>query len=371
MGDPAFSTRLLHRFIGLTVLVLISGCIEAPVPPEAFSVDDLGRELEEAGASLLLPAECESFRSCRARAEARMEKERHRALPFRAMDQVVVDYIVLSRQGSDLLQRVREERDDRTRAAASEIARWQERIADRKRLTAQINEGRYAREHLVQAELLLDDAAVCLGRGDFWRAELLLTQVALQGRGSDAAIEPLLARYSDRSQIARWRNWVEETLEENRRDGGLAFIVYKLERKLVVYREGKPLRTYQVGLGANGLSDKSHSGDDATPEGMYHVSRKNPASRYYKALLIDYPNEEDRRQFALAKRKGLISPRSGIGNLVEIHGGGKDSMTYGCVSLDNRGMDELYNLADVGTPVTIVGTVQGQNLLSGNGKERP
>jgi hypothetical protein len=370
MGDTAFTKRILRRLLGLTALFLVSGCIEAPVLPEAFSVDELGREIEGAGASLLLPAEYSSFQSCRTRAEARMEKERHRVWPFRAMDQARVDYIVLSRQGSDLLQRTKEMKEERMGAAAAELARWQERIAGRKRLTAQINEGRYAREHLVQAELLLDETASCLGRGDFWRAELLLSQAALQGRRSDAALEPVLARYGDRTQIARWRGWMDETLEENRRGGGLAIIVFKLERRLVVYRGGRPLRTYQVGLGANGLSDKSHSGDDATPEGMYHVSRKNPASHYYKALVIDYPNEEDRRQFALAKHRGLIGASAGIGSLVELHGGGKDSVTYGCVSLDNHGMDELYNLADVGTPVTIVGADQAADLLDAAGDDR-
>jgi hypothetical protein len=54
--------------------------------------------------------------------------------------------------------------------------------------------------------------------------------------------------------------------------------------------------------------------------------------------LINYPNDEDRRQFAQAKRRGAISRRAGIGGLIEIHGGGKDGQTYGCVSLDDHHM---------------------------------
>ncbi|PIP70350.1 MAG: hypothetical protein COZ31_09250 [Nitrospirae bacterium CG_4_10_14_3_um_filter_44_29] len=87
-------------------------------------------------------------------------------------------------------------------------------------------------------------------------------------------------------------------------------------------------------------------------------------SRYHKALLINYPNEEDRKIFNDAKRKGLIPSRAGIGGLIEIHGGGKDGMTYGCVAMENKHIEELYNIIKAGTPVTIVGTMDYENRIS-------
>jgi hypothetical protein len=105
-------------------------------------------------------------------------------------------------------------------------------------------------------------------------------------------------------------------------------------------------------LGSRSISDKICAGDKATEK--YRITKKLAQSRYYKALLINYPNDEDRRQFANAKRRGAIPRRAGIGGLIEIHGGGKDGQTYGCVALDDHHM-RSPRLADVDTPVTIVG----------------
>ncbi len=132
---------------------------------------------------------------------------------------------------------------------------------------------------------------------------------------------------------------------------------------MIVYRKGVAVAEFDVGLGFNGLSDKLHSGDDATPEGRYQITKKIPASRFYKALLINYPNEEDRRRFASAKQRREIPYWVGIGGLVEIHGGGEDSLTRGCVSVDDKVMDELFAMVSVGTPVTIVGTLDRESPI--------
>jgi lipoprotein-anchoring transpeptidase ErfK/SrfK len=45
--------------------------------------------------------------------------------------------------------------------------------------------------------------------------------------------------------------------------------------------------------------------------------------------------------------------------LIEIHGsGGKGAdWTAGCIALTNRDMDSLFKFIDIGTPVTIVGSM--------------
>jgi murein L,D-transpeptidase YafK len=99
----------------------------------------------------------------------------------------------------------------------------------------------------------------------------------------------------------------------------------------------------------------------ATPEGMYKVTRKLEGSKtkYYKALLLDYPNEEDKARFREEIENGSLPRNAKIGGLIEIHGdGGKGiDWTEGCVALTNKEMDIVYRLAKVGTPVTIVGSI--------------
>jgi lipoprotein-anchoring transpeptidase ErfK/SrfK len=97
------------------------------------------------------------------------------------------------------------------------------------------------------------------------------------------------------------------------------------------------------------------------------VARKDRAATlYYKALLLDYPNADDRRAFARARRAGEVSAGTGIGGLIEIHGEGGlgRDWTKGCVALTNADIDDLFQRVDVGTPVTIVGSDEPGGLAA-------
>ena len=150
------------------------------------------------------------------------------------------------------------------------------------------------------------------------------------------------------------------TVAESRESADAAIVIDKLKRRLTVYYRGLKLAEYPAELGANGLRRKEHAGDRATPEGMYRVVKlkQGAATRYYKALLINYPNVEDRQRYAQGKARGTIPRRAGIGNLIEIHGDGGEGKdwTDGCVALTNDHMDKVFARARIGTPVTIVGT---------------
>jgi hypothetical protein len=159
------------------------------------------------------------------------------------------------------------------------------------------------------------------------------------------------------SSIPMWRNWVQQTLENSRRSGSNAIIVDKAAHKLYLVKAGRLDRSYNCELGYNSAHQKLFAGDGATPEGMYTVSVAKPrGSRYYKALLINFPNDTDRRRFNDNKQNGVISQRARIGSLIEIHGNGGQGKdwTEGCVSLTDREMDNLMQFVGVGTPVTIV-----------------
>ena len=172
----------------------------------------------------------------------------------------------------------------------------------------------------------------------------------------------LHARFSDPSLRRTWQRWADDTIEATRRIPEPAIVVDKLRRRVVLYQEGRAVASFPAELGANGLRRKEHSGDRATPEGNYHIveAKQGHATRYNKALLIDYPNDEDRMRFALARARGQILAGARIGNLIEIHGDGGEGRdwTDGCIALTNGDMEKVFARVRVGTPVTIVGTYE-------------
>ncbi len=158
-------------------------------------------------------------------------------------------------------------------------------------------------------------------------------------------------------QLKVWRDWVNQTVKESRRKGTYAVVVDKTAHKTYLLKDGKLKKSYNSELGYNSARQKLFSGDAATPEGRYRVVReRHKGSQFYKALLLDYPNDEDRQRFAHNKQNGIISQRAKIGGLIEIHGeGGKNrDWTEGCVALTNSDMDDLMKYVSEGTPVTIV-----------------
>jgi len=164
----------------------------------------------------------------------------------------------------------------------------------------------------------------------------------------------------------QWQKQAETAVKLSR-GGKKVILVDKLAHRCMVYQNGKVVRTYEVELGMNWMGDKQRKGDKATPEGIYRITQKKDGARttFYKALLINYPNDEDRSRFAAAKRNGSLPAKADIGGLIELHGlGGKGvDWTDGCVALKNDDMDSLYRLVAVGTPVVIVGSLSPLNEI--------
>ena len=169
----------------------------------------------------------------------------------------------------------------------------------------------------------------------------------------------MLADYSndESRRITLWRAWVDETLAASKRSGRAALIVDKSAHSLYVIQKGRLHATFPCELGRNPAFQKRYAGDGATPEGKYRVTKvKKRGSKYYKAVLLDYPNSRDRERHADARAAGSIPEGAGPGGYIEIHGmGGKGlDWTDGCVAVSNGDMDEILRHVDVGTPVTIV-----------------
>jgi murein L,D-transpeptidase YafK len=146
--------------------------------------------------------------------------------------------------------------------------------------------------------------------------------------------------------------------------------VDKFSRNLFIYQNGILTNTFHVELGANWIGDKRYAGDKATPEGFYRITKKlnNNKTKFYKALLLNYPNETDLESFNMERQNGTIHPSTEIGGAIEIHGqGGVGSdWTNGCIALKNSDMDIVYGCASQGTLVTIVGSLKSFDEIMKN-----
>lgn len=214
------------------------------------------------------------------------------------------------------------------------------------------------RKNFEFGKLSLEQGLNAFGKGDIMLATKRLNEGKMRISIADKEVNALLKEYFN--DYSKWQNWFTATIRLSAQNNNYAFIVDKIKHKGYLYYNGNLKKEYDIELGRNWIGDKITAGDKATPEGMYKVIKKKAhgASRYYKALLINYPNEEDHAHFNIKKRQGLISKNSSIGGLIEIHGdGGKgDDWTSGCIALRNSEMDELFSRMSVGTPVTIVGS---------------
>jgi murein L,D-transpeptidase YafK len=133
-------------------------------------------------------------------------------------------------------------------------------------------------------------------------------------------------------------------------------LILKKDHLLELLAGGKVIRTYKVALGQGGLAPKRRQGDARTPEGRYTISARLAASEYHRALLISYPNAEDRRRAA-----GLGAPPGGD---IMIHGlpNGQEwvgaahrlrDWTLGCIAVTDPEIEEIWKLVPLGTPVEI------------------
>ena len=165
-----------------------------------------------------------------------------------------------------------------------------------------------------------------------------------------------------------WNEDLARTLDWSRRNDGVAVVVDKLNHKTHVIKAGRTILSYACEFGPGWLDQKIRAGDQATPEGRYKITKETGPgrSRFYRALLLDYPNSEDVSRFRRLKANGLMSSRAAIGGMIEIHGnGGKgEDWTFGCVSLRDKDVDDLCRHVGVGTPVTIVGLWEEPTWLS-------
>jgi len=216
------------------------------------------------------------------------------------------------------------------------------------------------RNNISKGEIILAEAEIEWGKGEYFQAQKKLTEVEKllvpTYEYADANLRSYFRSYP------LWKRWADSTIAESRTNQDYSIIVDKFSRKVYVYFNGELQLAYSAELGKNWVGDKRVRGDKATPEGMYEITKKydRDSTSYYKALQINYPNDEDTALFEAAREKGSLPRSAMIGGMIQIHGnGGKGAdWTAGCIAVTNREMDTLFKITRIGTPVTIVGSLR-------------
>ena len=133
-------------------------------------------------------------------------------------------------------------------------------------------------------------------------------------------------------------------------------VVNKSKREMMLMHAGTVVRRYRIGLGQAPAGPKEMQGDSKTPEGLYTISGRNPASSYHLSLRISYPSAADLER----ARKAGVDP----GGDIMIHGlpngepksakhAPMTDWTAGCIAVTDEEIEEIWRLVPDGTPIQI------------------
>ncbi len=221
------------------------------------------------------------------------------------------------------------------------------------------------------SSLLCSEGVLAFKKSDYITCKSKLDSANILISGLIDYYENLMKEYF--VSYSKWKKMLDETILYSKKHSTTVVIVDKIARELTIYKNGKEIDQFAIELGPNWIGDKQKQGDKSTPEGQYKIVRKEQdgQTKYYKALLLNYPNDEDKSRFLSNKKSGIINKDAQIGNQIKIHGNGGKGVdwTSGCIALKNSEMNAVYNQCGVGTMVTIVGSTRPLNELLSNNSE--
>ncbi|TMQ30190.1 MAG: hypothetical protein E6K65_06175 [Nitrospirae bacterium] len=336
--------RLIWAFLGWGGLALagsLSGCVEA-VPQDAIeAVENIDQDLMELRAAELSPTDYTQFAHQWIALKARVQADEDLIRwPWEPND-LEVALRRLQEEGSHTVARLTKERESLRRSAEDKIARVEDRFRMMTLQVSAIDSRLVLGQKPDEIELLMKQAHTFYEEGRYDRS-LDASDRAAQNLVTQAAVlSSELGRYADRDQISRWQQMATGTITWSRIHRTSAIVINKADRVLTLYRNG---------------------------QGRYRISSKDgqEQTQFYRALVLDYPNEDDRRRYHLWRKTGQIPASRAIGEQIEIHGVENELMaqTLGCVMLDNPQMALLYDRVSKGTPVTIVGALHELNSVA-------
>ncbi|MFN8711578.1 MAG: peptidoglycan DD-metalloendopeptidase family protein [Bacteroidota bacterium] len=161
-------------------------------------------------------------------------------------------------------------------------------------------------------------------------------------------------------------------------------VAVKHEYRMKLYAKGREIKTYRIALAQDPLGHKQKQGDNKTPEGQYKIIQKalGPFQGTYGAYLgkawmrINYPNNldaaaaRDAKRITQAQYNSIAAANKAgkeplkttvLGGGIGIHGwagnwpgNDKQNLTWGCISVQNTELLDLYKRIPLQTPILIL-----------------
>lgn len=148
---------------------------------------------------------------------------------------------------------------------------------------------------------------------------------------------PLLVRLHGKKTVARAVDEILARRPELRgmlagRPEELAILIFKNERLLELWADGREIRAFPLTAFSGTLGPKKEKGDGQIPEGVYRPVFLHPNSAYHLSIKLGYPNEFDRARAAADKRGDL-------GGDIFIHG---KKASIGCAAIGDDAIEEVF-----------------------------
>ncbi len=284
--------------------------------------------------------------------------ENRRFILFRDYERVRKFSLLASKKAAEATKRTIAKEKDMKESLKRDIDRLNSELKAFEKIFTSVPLPMEMKKKNARGKLLLKEAEIAYDKGQYVSGNVKVSEANDYITDSyEVAREKLTNYYRN---FSRWQEWTRATINESKANNSYAIVVEKIPGVCHLYYNGVKKYTFEAEFGKNWMGDKVSKGDGATPEGRYRVTKKlqNGSTKYHKALMINYPNEQDLEEFRQRVSSGSIPSNSKIGGLIEIHGdGGKGgNWTEGCVALRNPDMDTLFRLVSNGTPVTIIGS---------------
>jgi hypothetical protein len=110
---------------------------------------------------------------------------------------------------------------------------------------------------------------------------------------------------------------------------------FKKEKRLELWASSKPgatlshVTTYEVCMMSGDLGPKRQEGDGQVPEGFYTLTEYAPATPFYLAMQVSYPNLSDR----------ILGDKRHPGTEIMIHG---RCVSIGCLAMSDERIQEIW-----------------------------
>jgi hypothetical protein len=205
---------------------------------------------------------------------------------------------------------------------------------------------------------------VCQPSPDSNRGPLSLTNTAVHGASADDSVITI------------------PQLPDSLKSEDTLLVAYKHLYRMELYYSGKLIKTYIIGLGQEPIGHKQQQGDNRTPEGDYRIIEKAigpfPETNLYlgtRWMRINYPNSADAKaglekklitqeqcnQIISANKAGTQPLKTTkLGGGIGIHGwygrwpgDDKQDLTWGCITMQNDQVEDLYPRVGVQTRILI------------------